>query len=92
MDVSQPDLFVEADERKKPVSVKAAELIRVLPRGLNLSVVDIANAWGISSETVRAYIDEGLLSRHGGLGKKRASGKILYLEACDLANRIFPKD
>ena len=88
----QLDLFVEADERKKPVSVRAAELIRVLPKGLNLSVVDIANAWGISCETVRGYIDDGNLSRHGGRGNKRKSGKILYLEACDLANRIFPKD
>ena len=90
METSQPDLFVEADERKKPVSAYAAELIRKLPKGFSLSVADIANAFEISNETVRGYIDEGLLRRVRGHGKERETGKILYLSACDLANHLFP--
>ena len=98
METSQPDLFVEADERKKPVSAYAAELIRKLPKGFSLSVMDIANAFEISPETVRGYIDEGILRRvRGPITKERAkienprdTGKILYLSACDLANKLFP--
>ena len=100
METSQPDLFVEADERKKPVSAYAAELIRKLPKGFSLSVADIANAFEISNETVRGYIDEGLLRRVRGPIKKskkkskkiRDTGKVLYLSACDLANHLFPAD
>ena len=98
MPSEQPDLFVEADKRKKPVSAYAAELIRKLPKGFSLSVADIANAFEISNETVRGYIDEGILRRvRGPITKERAkiknprdTGKILYLSACDLANKLFP--
>ena len=100
MDASQPDLFVEADERKKPVSAYAAELIRKLPKGFSLSVMDIANAFEISPETVRGYIEEGILRRVRGpittdkakKKKLRDTGKIIYLSACDLANKLFPAD
>lgn len=97
----QPDLFVEADERKKPVSAYAAELIRKLPKGFSLSVMDIANAFEISPETVRGYIEEGILRRVRGpitkdkakkKKKPRDTGKIIYLSACDLANKLFPAD
>ena len=95
----QPDLFVEADERKKPVSAYAAELIRKLPKGFSLSVMDIANAFEISPETVRGYIEEGILRRVRGpitkdkaKNKPRDTGKIIYLSACDLANKLFPAD
>ena len=96
----QPDLFVEADERKKPVSAYAAELIRKLPKGFSLSVMDIANAFEISPETVRGYIEEGILRRvRGPITKDKAkkknprdTGKIIYLSACDLANKLFPAD
>ena len=86
----QPDLFVEADERRKPKSADAAAYIRRLPVGLSLSVADVANAFEMSNETVRGYIDSGDLRIFPGHGTQRRTGRITYISACDLANKIFP--
>ena len=90
MNVQQRDFLIEAEDARRVTSVAMADVVAALPASTTITPGDMARALNLTEETVRGYIQCGLL-RAWRSPVKKTDGKSIYkiprAEALDFIKR-----
>ena len=80
--MQQRDFIIEMEDAKQVDSLETAQFVAALPVKLWITTVDYALAAGISEETVRGFIEQGVLpAKTAGVAQRDGRNKYLIARA-----------